>query len=266
MTIRYGLIVLALGAVVAHVSFAYAASEGSALRIKVVSSESHPIILSSDQAPQECDQINYSGYCHGSRTQTTQNTMLIEDSDGQSYQVTCTVDTRWSKCEPLSVGANYDARMEKRGITIYFVNDGKLRKQLYTFVALKKTPRVVAAKASPAATALPSILEPQPVTSQVAPAAQPSSAPVAVAQASTPAVVAQDPRETVKCSFTSTPPGAEITLDGRYSGNTPSVLGITTGTHVVVLFAPGFAQWKKELTVAAGSEVNVSASLQKTQQ
>jgi hypothetical protein len=48
-------------------------------------------------------------------------------------------------------------------------------------------------------------------------------------------------------------------------GNTPSVLGLTTGTHVVVLFAPGFLEWKKELTVSSGSEVTVNASLQKSQ-
>jgi len=277
MTIRYCLLTLGLGAVVASATFAMAASEGSALRIKVMNSESHQIILSADQAPQECDQINYSGYCHGSRTQTTQNVMTIEDSDGQSYRVTCTVDTRWSKCESLVVGTMYDARMEKHGITIYYVNDGKLRKQLYTFATPKKeAPRVVAAKASSAASALPSILEPAQVASPASVPARTQSAPVQAAPAPTPATpvaqtlspasIAENPRETVKCSFTSTPPGADITIDGRYFGNTPSVLGLTTGSHVVTLFAPGFAQWKKELTVVAHSEVNVSAILQKTQQ
>jgi hypothetical protein len=274
MTIRYSLLALGLGAVAASATFAMAASEGSALRIKVTNAESHQIILSADQAPQECDQINYSGYCHGARTQTTQNVMTIEDSGGQSYRVTCTVDTRWSKCESLVVGTMYDGRMEKHGITIYYVNDGKLRKQLYTFVTPKKeASRVVAAsKVSPAAAALPSILEPaqvasvpartQPAPAQVTQASTPAHP---VAQTSSPAVIAENPRETVKCNFTSIPPGADITIDGRYFGNTPSVLGLTTGSHVVTLFAPGFAQWKKELTVVENSEVNVSAILQKTQ-
>jgi hypothetical protein len=265
MTIRFGLLMLAIGVVVASPVFANAATEGSALRIKVVDAESHQIVLSSDQAPQECDQINYSGYCHGGRTQTTQHILTVQEVDGESYHLTCTVDTRWSRCEALVVGAMYDARMEKHGITIYYVNDGKLRKQLYTFVAPPKPkkgdPRTVAANTSPAAAALPSILEP--VHASPAPL---TVAQTASAQSPPPAASTQSVRETVRCSFTSTPPGAEITLDGRYFGNTPSVLGLTTGTHVVVLFAPGFAQWKKELTVASGSEVNVSAILQKTQQ
>jgi hypothetical protein len=262
MTIRFGLLMLAVGVVVASPVFANAAAEGSALRIKVIDAESHPIILTSDQAPQECDQINYSGYCHGGRTQTTQHILTVQEVDGESYHLTCTVDTRWSKCEALVVGAMYDARMEKHGITIYYVNDGKLRKQLYTFVAppKKQAARVVAAKSSPAAAALPSILEPVHASPARLTVAQTASAQSPAPEAST-----QSVRETVRCSFTSTPPGAEITLDGRYFGNTPSVLGLTTGTHVVVLFAPGFAQWKKELTVASGSEVNVSAILQKTQ-
>jgi hypothetical protein len=69
----------------------------------------------------------------------------------------------------------------------------------------------------------------------------------------------------VKCSFTSTPPGAEITVDWRFVGNTPSEIGLSTGTHVISISMPGFAEWKRELTVAPDSVVNVTANLQKAQ-
>jgi hypothetical protein len=69
----------------------------------------------------------------------------------------------------------------------------------------------------------------------------------------------------VKCNFSSTPPGAEITVDWRYVGSTPSEISLSIGTHIVVISAPGFAEWKRELTVVADSEVNVTASLQKAQ-
>jgi hypothetical protein len=69
----------------------------------------------------------------------------------------------------------------------------------------------------------------------------------------------------VKCSVSSTPSGADVTLDGRYVGSTPSVLGLTTGTHVVVISMAGFAQWKRELAVTAGSDLTVNAVLQKAQ-
>jgi PEGA domain len=69
--------------------------------------------------------------------------------------------------------------------------------------------------------------------------------------------------EKVKCNFSSTPPGAEITLDGKFVGSTPSEIELPTGAHVVVFSIPGFTQWKRELTVLSGSELTVSASLQK---
>jgi hypothetical protein len=67
----------------------------------------------------------------------------------------------------------------------------------------------------------------------------------------------------VKCSFQSTPPGAEITIDGRFVGSTPSVVGVSAGAHVVLVTLPGFAQWKRDLTVAAESELTVNAILEK---
>ncbi|MGA9989763.1 MAG: PEGA domain-containing protein, partial [Terriglobales bacterium] len=70
----------------------------------------------------------------------------------------------------------------------------------------------------------------------------------------------------VKCNFSSTPSGADITNDSwKYVGSTPSEISLSTGTHVVVISMPGFAEWKRELTVAPDSVVNVTAILEKTQ-
>jgi hypothetical protein len=72
-----------------------------------------------------------------------------------------------------------------------------------------------------------------------------------------------DSGEKVRCNFSSTPPGAEITLDGKYVGNTPSEIAVSAGSHTVVYSLPGFTEWKRDLTVMAGSELTVSAILQK---
>jgi hypothetical protein len=69
----------------------------------------------------------------------------------------------------------------------------------------------------------------------------------------------------VKCAFTSTPPGAEISVDWRYVGNTPSEIGLSAGTHIVVISMPGFAEWKRELTVGSDSQLSVAATLEKAQ-
>ncbi|HEX2775185.1 MAG TPA: PEGA domain-containing protein, partial [Candidatus Acidoferrales bacterium] len=67
----------------------------------------------------------------------------------------------------------------------------------------------------------------------------------------------------IMCNFSSIPSGAEITLDGKYVGNTPSGIPLSAGTHTVVLFLPGFTQWKRDLTVSPGSDLTVSGILQK---
>jgi hypothetical protein len=69
----------------------------------------------------------------------------------------------------------------------------------------------------------------------------------------------------VRCSFTSTPPDADITVDGSYVGNTPSEIGLTTGKHVVVIAKVGFGEWKRELTVSSDSVVNITANLRQSQ-
>jgi len=60
--------------------------------------------------------------------------------------------------------------------------------------------------------------------------------------------------------------GAEIMVDGKYVGNTPSGIGLSPGAHTVVLSMPGFTDWKRDLTVLPVSELTISAILQKSAQ
>ncbi len=235
--------------------FANAASKSTAMRIKVLDSETHSVILDDSGVAKNCDQLNYDAYCHSSKTEQVTNTLLVQVDNGVPFRVACTIESKWSKCIPLPKGETFDARREKRGITVYYQDDdGKPRKQLYALVEAD-------GKASPDARALADTAQPAAAPGQSAPPPPARNA----APAPAAAVAVSDLRETVKCSFSSTPPGAEVTVDGRYMGNTPSEIGLSAGTHVVVFSMPGFAQWKRELTVVADSVVNVTASLQKTQ-
>ena len=63
----------------------------------------------------------------------------------------------------------------------------------------------------------------------------------------------------------STPDGAEITVDGKYMGSTPSALRLSAGDHSVKLEKPGFKTWEKTLTVSSGGTAMVNATLE-TQQ
>lgn len=212
--------------------------------LKVVSAktESLPTSAGSNDVPTACDGVNFSGYCHQSKTAIVRNTLLVQDSSGKSFTIACTVDSRWSNCISLPVGETFGAQKQKHGFTIWYQSaKGKEVKQSYTFVAAAEKPAGSGKPNSPAANSGTSLASSSVATSDTR-------------------------RDTIKCTFTSTPSGAEITLDGRYAGNTPSSVGVTMGSHVVVISMPGYVNWKRELAITYGSDLNVTATLQKAPQ
>jgi len=58
----------------------------------------------------------------------------------------------------------------------------------------------------------------------------------------------------------STPPGADIEVDGSFVGNTPSTVTVTPGTHDVAVKEKGYIDWTRKLNVTGGS-IHLSASL-----
>ena len=250
--------------------FANAVSRNNTIRITVLDSETRSLGTDdNDGVPLNCEQLTFDAYCRSSRTAPLVNTLVVQEGDNPPFRISCTSESKISKCAPLPKGASFDARREKKGVTVYYLDDrGKVRSQLYTLVAgeAKGKPAapaaagttVAAPESSGAASAAAAEKAPAQSTTEQAPVE--SSGPVATATVAT-----SRPRETVKCSFSSTPAGAEVTVDGRYVGSTPSVLGLTTGRHVVVVSMAGFSQWKRELSVEAGSELTVNAVLEKAQ-
>ena len=64
-------------------------------------------------------------------------------------------------------------------------------------------------------------------------------------------------------SIKSNPDGADITVDGKYVGSTPSVIRLTAGEHDIEIAKPGFKAWKRSMTVTAGGQVTIDAALEK---
>lgn len=216
--------------------------KGKTMRITVLDEETHEFSINDTGVPKNCDFANFDAYCNNSRTTVVTNVLLVQEGKREPYRVTCTVETRWSRCKPLLKGYSFDAQKEKRGLLIYYLDEvGKLRKQLYTYLEEDKAP----AKAE-----------------SVSDAAEESS--VAAQRKAVPASTDDgEPQRVVECSFTSSPPGADILVDGKYVGSTPSALSLTAGNHRVVISMTGFVQWKRELTVSPGSELTVNAVLEK---
>jgi hypothetical protein len=61
----------------------------------------------------------------------------------------------------------------------------------------------------------------------------------------------------------SAPAGAEITVDDKFMGSTPSSLRLAVGDHKIKLEKSGFKMWERTLTVGAGATATVDPTLEK---
>lgn len=237
-------------------TFVQGAVRGRTIRITVLDAETHSVALDTSGVPKNCDGVSFDAYCFNSKTSEITNTLVVQEGHQPPFEVACSVDTKWSRCAPLLKGESFEARKEKHGLIVYYVDDvGKLRKQFYAYVGAGPINRSEAAAA---------------VAHLPANAATPAAPSVAISAA---AISAQAPaaangfsvsQESVKCSFTSSPSGSEVRLDGEYVGSTPSEISVRPGKHDVVVSMPGFASWEREMTVSSGSELTVNAVLEKT--
>jgi len=228
------------------------ASPKNTVRITVLDSVTQASAPDNNGVPQNCEQLTFDAYCRSTTNVPLISTLLVQEDNQPPFRISCTIESKFSRCVPLNRGETFDAKIVKRGVVVYYADDkGKARSQLYTLVAGNAPPATVP------------VSQPQPAPSTSAGASKPA-APVNSPSQVAPAVAAQEAAPSnIKCSFSSTPSGAEITLDGKFVGSTPSEITVATGKHVVAFSMPGFADWKRELTVVSGSQLTVNAILQK---
>ena len=68
--------------------------------------------------------------------------------------------------------------------------------------------------------------------------------------------------ETGNVAIASDPVGAEIYVDGKFVGQTPSTIPLPAGTHHVEVKAAGRMHWERDLTVVREGQVNLRAVLE----
>jgi hypothetical protein len=71
----------------------------------------------------------------------------------------------------------------------------------------------------------------------------------------------EEPKATLSLAVTSSPDGADIEVDGRFVGSTPSTIELVPGEHTVVVRKPGFKTWERKLQLTGG-DIRVIASLE----
>lgn len=85
--------------------------------------------------------------------------------------------------------------------------------------------------------------------------------PTAASSTASPTTTAQE--TTASVSVTSNPDGADIYADDSFVGNAPATLKLKPGKHTVRVALKGFKDWSREITVQAGSEAHLTATLEK---
>lgn len=87
--------------------------------------------------------------------------------------------------------------------------------------------------------------------------------------AAAPTVAASAPSATLTApaqaslAVESTPPGADIEVDGGFVGNTPSTFTVASGSHQIAIKKKGFADWSKTVNVTGGN-IHLNAALEAT--
>ncbi len=64
-------------------------------------------------------------------------------------------------------------------------------------------------------------------------------------------------------SVKSAPDGAEILVDGKFAGSTPSTLQLKSGEHTITIKKADFVLWERTLTLSAGNNITIDAALEK---
>jgi hypothetical protein len=131
--------------------------------------------------------------------------------------------------------------------------------------------------ASPGATPTAPIAAPNAAPNPVLNTA-PNSAPSAALAAPSPDAAPAGPNAVVPAGpnavpdalasvqLSSDPTGAEITIDGGYAGNTPSLIKLKPGTHSIKMTMHGYTPWERSIETAAGESRNFAATLEKPSQ
>jgi len=80
------------------------------------------------------------------------------------------------------------------------------------------------------------------------------------AKTDAPAAPAQTGPSDAEIEISSIPPGADIELDGKFVGSTPSSITVAPGDHEIAIKKTGFAVWDRKTTVSSG-HINITAEL-----
>ena len=64
-------------------------------------------------------------------------------------------------------------------------------------------------------------------------------------------------------AISSVPDGADVTVDGKFVGNTPATIRLSSGDHTISIEKTGFKAWQRSVSTTAGSNLTIAPTLEK---
>src|SRR5579863_3014599 len=194
-------------------------------------------------------------------------TTLVVDRQGMAYGIAChqsLTDMTW--CKKFSPGIAIEGSFDN-GQKSLSIAEGQKFHSYQTLTSAFVGP-LVANQPVPSA---------KPAKPHATPSAPAASTPAATTSSSDgtdggPAAESQSKAQgdasaaclpaTESCvTFLSEPQGADIYVDGKFVGNTPSTLALAAGSHEIRVEADRFRPWTRTLASTAGSTITIHAAL-----
>jgi hypothetical protein len=202
------------------------------------------------------------------------HTALVVDAKGMGYVIACReslVTNFW--CKGLAPGTAFQGRLREGSLAIA---DGDKSHDYRLLTSAYVGPLPGSQPAAPAQGAGSSVsgssIGPSP-SSSAGSAPVRSEAPTRATGSDKAAAVKPEgasPDSNASCApaagacvtFVSEPQGADIYVDGKFVGNTPSMLNLAIGSHEIRIESEHFKPWTRTLETSAGSKITVRAPLQ----
>jgi PEGA domain len=201
-------------------------------------------------------------------------TSLVVDRQGKGYVIACHESLVNVWCKRFTPGVAIQGSFTSGQQSLFIADGQKLHPyQTLTSASVGQLPSQPAPPSAKAATPRAEPTTPAPATasssSNVTPAA--GSASKTTSEASSSSTGPSSGPSLATCAapaascvnFVSEPPGADIYVDGKFVGNTPSSLALPAGSHEIRVEAGKFKPWTRTLDSTAGSTVTIHATLAK---
>jgi hypothetical protein len=190
------------------------------------------------------------------------------------YQSTGRYRLLWTaSCQPIGKG-QVSVTLTAEGQWFFGVGDEKKRvakifwDNMNTILVNESSSGGAPAASPLVAQPAPSLPPPAPSPSTLNSQPAPSLPPLVAKPAPPPSHPARHPASDTSAmvQISSEPSGADILVDGEYTGCTPSQLSLKPGPHSVRIAKKGFEAWERSITVESGESRNLAAELEQSSQ